>query len=74
MTTDTLIQLTASALTMLSMWFYGSKLKVGPMFGLAAQVPWWAIMIHGQLWGILPVNTAMLIIHTRNLWKWMQEA
>lgn len=71
---DTAVQLMASGLTMASMWFYGSKLKLGPVFGLLAQVPWWIIMIHGSLWGILPVNSAMLLIHSRNLWKWMKEA
>jgi hypothetical protein len=30
-------------------------------------------MIHGGLWGLIPVNTAMLVIHVRNLIKWRKE-
>lgn len=55
------------------MWVYGNKSKWGPVIGIAAQVPWWVIMVKGGLWGLLPVNGAMLVIHTRNLWKWNNE-
>lgn len=68
--TDTLIQLMASALSLVGMWAYGNKAKLGPALGLAAQVPWWIIMINGGLWGLIPINTAMCVIHIRNLWKW----
>jgi hypothetical protein len=64
------VQLSASALTLTGQWFYGNKAKWGPVLGILAQVPWWTIMIQGSLWGLLPVNSALLIIHTRNLWKW----
>lgn len=70
---DTLIQLTASALTLFGMWQYGNKSKWGPAAGILAQVPWWIIMIDGSLWGLLPVNCAMLVVHVRNLLKWRND-
>jgi hypothetical protein len=70
---DTLVQLTASALTLTASYQYGNKSVSGPWLGIASQVPWNIIMIHGGLWGLIPVNTAMLVIHVRNLIKWRKE-
>ncbi len=64
------IQLAASALTIAGTYYYGNKTKAGPLLGLAAQVPWWFIMYEGSLWGLLPVNLMMFVLHGRNLWKW----
>jgi uncharacterized membrane protein len=66
-------QLAASILTILGSYLYGNKSLWGPIVGIAAQVPWWVIMWHGSLWGLAPVNTMMLVIHVRNLWKWKLE-
>lgn len=63
-------QLSASALTLAGSWLYGNKSLGGPVFGIAAQVPWWVIMYQQSLWGLLPVNIMMLVIHVRNLSKW----
>jgi hypothetical protein len=71
---DTVVQLTASALTILGMYLYGNKSALGPLIGIAAQVPWWLIMFTGSLWGLLPVNSMMLVIHIRNLIKWRRDA
>ena len=54
-------------------FFYGNKSKLGPVLGIVAQVPWWIIMFQGALWGLLPVNFMMLVLHVRNLWKWNKE-
>jgi hypothetical protein len=66
---DTYIQLAASAFTIASTWFYGNKTKTGPIIGLVGQAPWLFIMVSGGLWGLLPVNALMFVIHGRNLWK-----
>jgi hypothetical protein len=71
--TSFLIQLIASALSLGAQWFYGNKSKWGPALGLAAQVPWWIIMVQSELWGLIPINASMLAIHVRNLWKWMHD-
>lgn len=68
------IQLAASALTIAGSWFYGNKSALGPWLGIASQVPWNIIMIHGGLWGLAPVNIMMAVIHIRNLIKWRQDA
>jgi hypothetical protein len=68
-----LIQLMASTLTLAGTYFYGNKSVLGPWFGIAAQVPWWLIMVSGSLWGLLPVNGMMLIMHIRNLIRWRQD-
>lgn len=64
----------ASLLTLSGQWLYGNKSPWGPWIGIASQVPWNIIMIQGGLWGLLPVNIAMLVIHTRNLIKWRADA
>jgi hypothetical protein len=63
-------QFAASVLTIISSWLYGSKRVWGPVLGVCAQVPWWTLMVHMDLWGLLPLNVTMLVIHVRNTWKW----
>ena len=67
-------QLSASALTIAGTYFYGNKTIAGPMLGIAAQVPWWLVMYEGSLWGLLPVNAMMLVLHARNLHKWLSQS
>jgi hypothetical protein len=71
--TNLATQLSASALTIAGTYFYGNKTRAGPMLGIAAQVPWWLIMYEDSLWGLLPVNAMMLVLHMRNLWKWSRQ-
>lgn len=68
------LQIAASALTILGSWLYGSKRLAGPVIGVLSQVPWWLLMVHEGLWGLLPVNGMMLVIHSRNFIKWRREA
>lgn len=67
------LELAASLLTIAGSWFYGNKSPLGPLLGVAAQMPWWALMIHAGMWGLLPLNIAMLVLHARALWKWKPE-
>lgn len=73
MDTHLVTQLSASALTIAGTFYYGNKSKLGPWLGIAAQVPWWLIMTEGGLWGLLPVNLMMLVLHVRNLIKWNKD-
>lgn len=73
LTLSFLLQLAASAGTILSSWAYGNKSLKGPTIGLITQVPWWIIMIQSDLWGLLPTNVFMACIHTRNFIKWWKE-
>ena len=67
-------QLSASALTIAGTYFYGNKTIAGPVLGIAAQLPWWLVMYEGSLWGLLPVNAMMLVLHARNLHKWLSQS
>lgn len=74
MTAALALQLAASASTIASTWLYGNRTLWGPRVALMSQGFWWAIMFTYGLWGLLPVNAMMVVIHTRNLWKWKREA
>lgn len=74
MTRELIVQLLASITTLISMWFYGSKSLYGPSLAIMGQVFWWIIMFQGKLWGLLPLNIAMAIMHVRNLIKWRRDA
>lgn len=67
------VQLAASITTLISMWFYGSKSLYGPRLAIMGQVFWWIIMFQGSLWGLLPLNIAMAIMHVRNEIKWRAD-
>lgn len=73
MDTKLLTQLAASSLTIAGTYYYGNKSKLGPWIGIVSQVPWWLIMFTGSLWGLMPVNVMMFVLHVRNLMKWNKE-
>lgn len=59
-----------SALTILVMWLAGSKRRVAWKISLVNQCLWLGWIVHGQHWGLLPMNVAMFAIAGRNLWLW----
>jgi hypothetical protein len=67
------IQSAASITTIASSWAYGSKRSIGPYLGILSQAPWWTLMVYEGLWGLLPVNGMMLVIHIRNYVSWKRE-
>lgn len=67
------LQLAASAMTIVSAWRMGDKRISGPALGILSQVPWWSMMFYSGLWGLLPVNVAMSVIHIRNYLKWRKQ-
>jgi hypothetical protein len=68
------IQIAASITAGASSWAYGNKRTSGPLLGIISQVPWWALMVHDGLWGLLPANVLFAGMHIRNLIKWKKEA
>ena len=68
------LELVASITTIAQMWLYGNKSVSGPVWGLVANVAWWALTFWSGLWGLVPINLAMLFISVRNLRKWRTEA
>jgi hypothetical protein len=67
------LQCAATVTTFLAMWRMGDRSLSGPLWGIASQVPWFALVFHDGLWGLLPINLAMAFIHTRNFIKWKRE-
>jgi len=63
-------QIAASIATMASVYYYGNKSLAGPVLGIVSEIPWLIVMIDSSLWGLLPVNIVMLVMHARALWKW----
>lgn len=73
MTTSLAIQLAASVATLVAMWLMGNKKPMGPVIAVASEFVWLALIFYAKLWGILPLTAALLVIHTRNAWKWRKE-
>jgi len=69
MTLLSLSEWLASILTLLSVYKYGDGGKWGPYWGLASQVFWWYLCLGQGLYGLVPLNLAMLCVHVRNLWR-----
>ena len=69
-----LFQWWASIMTIIATYFYTNKhIRRGATFGLVSQVGWWGFMFVTATWGLALVNTVMLGLHTRALWKNIRE-
>ena len=68
------LQLAATIMTFVTMWQMGNRSIVGPIWGLASQVVWAAMVIANGLWGLAPTVVVLAFIHARNLRKWRREA
>jgi hypothetical protein len=65
---DFYLQLFASITTLIGV-AYGTTNTEGILIYLCSQVSWWIIMWRGKLWGLLPLNAAMVGVLFYNLWK-----
>lgn len=65
------IELAASLPTLAGI-FVGSTTAQGACFYLASLVFWFWMMARKQLWGLLPLNVASLLISILNLWRAVQ--
>lgn len=64
------LQITASILTVISIYLMGNKSITGPIFGIFSNIPWFGLMFVDNLWGLLPANILILSMHIRNTYKW----
>lgn len=65
----------ASAISLLSVWFYGQQPRwLGPTVGLTAQVPWTLLAFSSDLMGLLVANGFFACAHLRNLHKAYRSA
>ena len=68
-----IIPLATSAVTLWAMWVIGQKRSWGWTLGLANQALWLWFIIGFQAWGLLPLSGALVVIYTRNLFKWRAD-
>ncbi len=69
-----LFQWWASIMTIIATYFYTNKrVFPGAIFGLVSQIGWWGFMFLTAAWGLALVNTVMLLMHTRALWRSTRE-
>jgi hypothetical protein len=71
MTTDLALQLLASAMTLAGMWMIGDMSAHGFIVALASEVVWFALIIRGRLWGLLPLTIVLAVVHFRNYLVWV---
>lgn len=64
------LQIAVSIVTLVAVWYNGRKNVWGPRFGVVANVVWWALCIHDQLWGLIPFQLAMTYLSWRMLILW----
>jgi hypothetical protein len=55
------------------MWLMGNKKPMGPLVAIASEVVWLGLIIKASLWGLLPLNAALVVIQTRNFIKWTSK-
>lgn len=69
-----LLPLATSALTLAAMWLLGNKDRRGWIVGLANQGLWLAFIVMFEAWGLLPLCGALIVMYSRNLYRWSREA
>ena len=67
------IELAASFAAILTVWIYGNRSRKAPIIGMFGQTLWWWLTISQSMWGLIPLNVVMLIIHVRNYIKMKRE-
>lgn len=68
-----LIPLATSILTLYGMKLAGDKNKRGWVVGLANQALWFASIVAFGMWGLLPLNVALVFVYSRNLRLWAKQ-
>ena len=67
------IELFASFAAILTVWVYGNRSRKAPLIGMVGQMMWWWLTISQSMWGLIPLNVVMLIVHIRNYIKMKRE-
>lgn len=62
-----------SANTITLMWLVGNRRVLGWWLAVGGQVGWFAFILIYQIWGLLPMATALTVTYVRNLIKWRRE-
>ena len=67
------IELFASFAAILTVWVYGNRSRKAPLIGMVGQMMWWWLTISQEMWGLIPLNVVMLIVHIRNYLRMKRE-
>lgn len=67
------ISLITSAVTLLGMWLAGNKRPSAWLVGLGNQALWFATIVAFSVWGLLPLNAALIVVYSRNFLRWRRE-
>ena len=67
------IELAASFAAILTVWIYGNRSRKAPIVGIFGQTLWWWLTISQSMWGLVPLNVVMIIIHIRNYIRMKRE-
>ena len=67
------IELAASFAAIATVWIYGNRSRNAPIVGIFNQMIWWGLTISQEMWGLLPLNIIMLIVHVRNYVRMRKE-
>ena len=67
------IELAASFAAIITVWIYGNRSRKAPVVGMLGQILWWWLTISQSMWGLIPLNVIMFIIHIRNYRRMKQE-
>lgn len=62
-----------SVFTIIGMWLIGNKNKLGWVVGLLNQSLWVTFAVIFKAWGLLPLTVVLIVVYTRNLYKWINH-
>lgn len=69
-----ILQVAACGMSLASMWFYGRKNILGPLFGVLDFPPWALIAWYTHTYYVLAFDVAVTLLAVRALWLWRQDA
>ena len=68
-----LLELAASLAAITTVWIYGNRSRNAPIIGILGLVLWWWLTISQEMWGLVPLNVVMLVVHIRNYIRMRRE-
>ena len=68
-----LLELAASLAAITTVWIYGNRSRNAPIIGILGLVLWWWLTISQEMWGFVPLNVVMLVVHIRNYIRMRRE-
>lgn len=66
-------ELAASFAAIATVWIYGNRSRNAPVVGIFSQMVWWWLTITQEMWGLLPLNVVLLVVHIRNYVRMRNE-